>query len=82
VVTDPQGRPVMRSDGRPRRRNRLPGRTQTARIHMRPHARDADDEDTDPNGNRVTFQSFWLNRGFVKDILLRNSPLLPKSEAR
>lgn len=81
VATDSLGRQVMRSDGRPRRWSRLPGRTDTTRIHMRPHARDADDEDVDPKGNRVTFQSFWLNRGFVKDILLANAPLPPERRA-
>lgn len=47
----------------------LPKASQTRAIHIRPHARDATDRDLTPGGSAQTKKSFWLNRGFVQNIL-------------
>ena len=54
-------------------------------LHMRPHGRVACDEDVDPKGQRVTKQSYWLNKSFVYQLVKENNALppgaVPKEEA-
>ena len=63
------------------RRNDLTPASRTQTIHMRPHGRDAQDVDTDPKGNPVTRQCFWLNIGFIQGLLTKNDPGTPSPDA-
>lgn len=49
--------------------NNLPKASQTQILHMRPHAQNSNDRDTDGYGNSITKQSFWLNQDFVQKII-------------
>lgn len=40
-------------------------------IHVRPHGRDRTDRDFDSHGNSVVKQSFWLNKDFVFQLVMR-----------
>ena len=42
-------------------------------IHVRPHGRRGIDVDELPNGTKETKQSFWLNAGYIKNIIELNS---------
>ena len=44
--------------------------SQTIAIHVRPHARDRTDTDIAPVVGPVVKKSFWLNRSFVRSVLL------------
>jgi DNA mismatch repair protein MutH len=46
-------------------RNNLPGESETVCIHMRPHARDAEDLDKTVSV-RISKQSFWFNKRFIQ----------------
>jgi DNA mismatch repair endonuclease MutH len=51
----------------------LPKESQTNIIHIRPHARDSRDLDpTLPAGLQICKQSFWLNKKFLKALILKN----------
>lgn len=60
-----QGGATYEKDGQGKRRSGLTPASSTKMLHMRPHARDAEDVDVDPLGNVVTKQCFWLNKGFI-----------------
>jgi hypothetical protein len=49
-------------------RKDLPGASDTAAIHVRPHGRDASDVD-ETGGTPITKKSFWLNKELVASIL-------------
>lgn len=63
--------------------NDLKGKTETKMFHLRPHAAksahiiggikygNGSDQDMDelPNGDKMTKQSFWLNNGYIKEII-------------
>ena len=51
--------------------DRLTPASATHAIHVRPHARDAQDTDDAPNLGPVVKKSFWLNQTFVQGILRR-----------
>ncbi len=51
--------------------NRLPTESCTEAIHVRPHGRDARDRDPTPGGGTQIRRSFWLNKWFVRHLLLR-----------
>ncbi|HEV2520008.1 MAG TPA: MutH/Sau3AI family endonuclease [Thermoplasmata archaeon] len=59
------------------RSNSLTHSSDTKLIHMRPHARVACDEDTDPRENKVTRQSFWLNQAFIYSLIQEYDALPP-----
>ncbi len=63
------GAPLRDSRGRLRRENQLKSMEETEFIHMRPHAKDSTDMDTDPIGNRLTKQCLWLNKRYLQMIL-------------
>ncbi len=46
--------------------------SKTQIIHIRPHGKIRDDRDEDSKGNKPTKQSFWLNKGFVQKLLVKN----------
>jgi DNA mismatch repair endonuclease MutH len=50
----------------------LPTESQTRAIHVRPHARDATDQDPAPGGGSQMKKSFWLNKRFVQQILMED----------
>jgi DNA mismatch repair protein MutH len=52
------------------RKNNLPGDSETRCIHMRPHARDADDLDTSVK-IKICKQSFWFNKGYIQALVER-----------
>lgn len=58
--------------GMKRRRNDLTPASRTEIIHMRPHGRNAEDAYSDPLGNMVTLQCFWLNKPFVWKLVKEN----------
>lgn len=62
-----QYRPPMKPGGR--RANDLPNMTATAFVHIRPHGANSTDVDLDPEGVQVTKQCFWLNKGYIQNIL-------------
>jgi DNA mismatch repair protein MutH len=43
--------------------------SRTSIIHVRPHSRDAQDTDEAPLVGQIVKKSFWLNRGFVAEIV-------------
>lgn len=49
--------------------NNLPGITESAVLHVRPHARDGNDTYELPDGRQLTKQSFWLNNNYVSKII-------------
>jgi DNA mismatch repair protein MutH len=49
--------------------NNLPGTLDTKYIHMRPHGSDNSDLDTSIDSLKIPKQCFWLNKGFVRDII-------------
>jgi DNA mismatch repair protein MutH len=49
--------------------NNLPGTRDTKYIHMRPHGSDNSDLDSSIDSLKIPKQCFWLNKGFVKDII-------------
>lgn len=49
---------------------RMPTESETRFIHVRPHAMDAKDHIEQPDGNTMVKQSFWLNRDFVRELVL------------
>jgi DNA mismatch repair protein MutH len=51
----------------------LPTASKTVAIHVRTKGRDSSDLDMLPDGTFVTKKSFWLNKEFVREILLRYS---------
>lgn len=46
-------------------RNDLPKQSQSPVAHVRPHAQNAMDTDTLPDGREMTKQCFWLNNSYV-----------------
>jgi hypothetical protein len=44
---------------------RFPKESESRIAHVRPHARNAADVDTLPNGTTTTKRCFWLNRGYI-----------------
>lgn len=65
--------------------NNLPKSSETKMLHLRPHAKKSaylinglrlgkgsldSDADTLPNGDMMTKQSFWLNKGYVSESIL------------
>jgi DNA mismatch repair endonuclease MutH len=49
---------------------RMPTESETRFIHVRPHGRDAKDRIELPDGRTIVKQSFWLNRDFVRELVL------------
>jgi len=49
--------------------SKLSKESQTEIIHLRPHARDSSDRDSDSHGNSIVKQSFWLNKKFLNALL-------------
>lgn len=49
--------------------NNLPSSKFNGVCHIRPHARDAADTYPLPDGREMTKQCFWLNAGFIKEIV-------------
>lgn len=49
--------------------NKLPGIKDTKVVHVRPHGRNAQDVDLAPNGSYYPKKSFWLNAGYLKNII-------------
>jgi DNA mismatch repair endonuclease MutH len=41
-------------------------------IHIRPHSTKGEKPDIDSHGNEFTKQCFWLNKGFLQKLLIRN----------
>ena len=68
--------------GSSRRQSGLTPASKTRILHVRPHGQDSSDTDRDPNGNVVTKQSFWLNKGFVEGLLRAARLRDDKSRAR
>lgn len=62
---------IFRVEIRDGRADQLSPASQTQAIHVRPHSRDSRDTDDAPIVGPVIKKSFWLNRPFVRDILLR-----------
>lgn len=56
------------------RADTLPKASETRYIHVRPKARVAADQDAAPGRIRVTKKSFWLNQGFVGQVVTRSDP--------
>jgi len=52
--------------------SQLSKESQTQIIHMRPHARDANDRDSDSHGNSIVKQCFWLNKKFLQKLIQEN----------
>ena len=48
-----------------RMRNDLPKQSQSPVAHVRPHAQNAMDTDTLPDGREMTKQCFWLNNSYI-----------------
>ena len=44
----------------------------TKYIHMRPHGKNNQDRDYDSHGNSFCKHSFWLNKKYIKNILISN----------
>ena len=61
------------------RKNRM---TPGTILHLRPHARVACDEDVDPRGQRVTKQSYWLNKSFVYQLVKENDAIPPGADPK
>jgi DNA mismatch repair endonuclease MutH len=53
-------------------KNNLPGESETQYIHLRPHARDANDLDTSVD-IEICKQSFWFNKSFLKKKLTQKN---------
>jgi DNA mismatch repair endonuclease MutH len=54
--------------------NALPHESETTFVHVRTHGRDGGDTVEAPGGLIVGRKSFWLNRGFVRELVLSHSP--------
>lgn len=50
-------------------RNNLPSASESPVAHVRPHAKNAQDVYSLPDGRMMTKQSFWLNRGYIENIV-------------
>ena len=50
-------------------RNNLPSGSESPIAHVRPHARNSQDTYPLPDGRKMTKQCFWLNRGYIEDIV-------------
>ena len=50
-------------------RNNLPSGSESPVAHVRPHARNAQDTYPLPDGRLMTKQCFWLNRGYIENIV-------------
>lgn len=50
-------------------RNNLPSGSESSVAHVRPHARNAQDTYPLPDGRLMTKQCFWLNRGYIENIV-------------
>ena len=53
--------------------DRLPSESETRFIHVRPHGKDASDRVEAPGGLVVVKQCFWLNREFVRELVLSHN---------
>lgn len=49
--------------------NNLPKQSENRVAHVRPHGKNASDCYDLPDGRKMTKQSFWLNRTYVRDII-------------
>jgi DNA mismatch repair protein MutH len=47
----------------------LPKSGESRVAHVRPHARDASDTLPTPQGTQAVKKSFWLNRGYIQDVI-------------
>jgi hypothetical protein len=50
-------------------KNNLPKESETTFIHMRPHARNADDIDKSLLKTEITKQCFWFNKSFIQSLI-------------
>ena len=50
-------------------RNNLPSSTESPVAHVRPHAKNSQDTYPLPDGRTMTKQCFWLNRGYIENIV-------------
>ena len=48
----------------------LPGATDSRVAHVRPHARDSSDTDETPDGQHLVKKCFWLNQGYLKEVII------------
>lgn len=53
--------------------NDLPKKSENRVSHVRPHGEDKDDVDELPDGSKFTKSCFWLNAGYLKEQIERNS---------
>lgn len=51
------------------RTNKFPKAKEFGVMHVRPHARDAEDTKLLPNGQKFTKQCFWLNKEYIQEII-------------
>lgn len=50
----------------------LPKKSENRVSHVRPHARDSSDTVEYPNGQQIVKKCFWLNAGYLKEVVERN----------
>ena len=62
--------------------NQLPGYSATRFIHVRPHGRDKTDTEPAPMLEPQVKKSFWLNPGFMAQVIVANGGLLRIREPR
>ena len=51
----------------------LPNESSTQIVHMRTHAKDSNDRDTDDFETSIVKHSFWLNKKFVNSLIEKSS---------
>ena len=61
---------TYRIEIREHKADRLSPASETKAIHVRPHGRDSRDTDEAPGLGPIVKKSFWLNRPFVREILV------------
>jgi DNA mismatch repair endonuclease MutH len=55
-----------------REHNNLPNKSENRVSHVRPHGRDNTDIDELPDGSKFPKQCFWLNSGYLKELVENN----------
>ena len=55
-----------------REHNNLPNKSENRVSHVRPHGRDNTDVDELPDGSKFPKQCFWLNSGYLKELVKNN----------
>lgn len=59
--------------------NNLPSMTDNKVMHTRPKANDSNDKTELPDGQLITKHSYWLNSGFIREIVSDLPPLIVES---